>query len=89
MIPIAARRKAMRAAGEVDTSTHREAAIVGGIVRNICATGRINRDWIATYAVDAICGFKLAGGDRTLPGPTEMGMVIERFEAAYGRRLAS
>lgn len=88
MIPVAARRKAMTAAGAVETSTCREAAIVGGIVRNICSTGRYSGPWVAQYAVDAIEAFHLVGVDRSLPGPTELGYMLERFETEYGRQLA-
>lgn len=87
MIPVAARRKAMYAASNTETTTCREAAILGGIVRNVIATGRYNGPWISQYAVDIIDEFRLRGVDRTLPGPTELAMVLERFEVAYGRRF--
>ena len=87
MIPLAARRKVMMAAECVDTSTIREAAIVGGIVRCAIATGRYNGPWISQYASDAIEAFSIRNVDPTPPGPTEIGVVLERFEAAYGRKF--
>jgi hypothetical protein len=89
MIPPAARRKVMAAAASTETTTAREAAIVGAIVRCAIATGRYNGHWIAQAAVDVITEFNLVNVDRTPPGPTEVGMVLERFEEAYGRRFTA
>ena len=88
MIPIAARRKVMHAAGQVDTSSVREAAIVGAIVRCACATGRYNEQWISQTAVDIIHEFRILV-DRTPPGPTEIAVMVERFEDAYGRKFTA
>lgn len=88
MIPLAARRKVMNAAGEVETSTVREAAIVGAIVRCACSTGRYNGPWISQTTSDILHEFRLLV-DRTPPCMAEVGMMVERFEAAYGRKFTA
>ena len=85
VIPLAARRKAMMAAEHVDTHNVREAAILGGLVRSVIACGRINVSWSAQYAVDMIREFKLPGVDTCQPGPTEMQMMVERFQESYSQ----
>jgi hypothetical protein len=87
MIPLVARRRALLAASQTETTSPRDAAIVGGIVRSLIDTGGCDRGRVARYAVGVIIEFKLVGVDRTPPGPTEYRMVLNRFERAYGRRL--
>ena len=88
MIPIAARRKVLIAAGNVETNSEREAAIVGGIVRCAVATGRFNAPWIAQATLDILDEFRVRA-DRTPPTLDELGEMVERFEEAYGRSFES
>lgn len=85
MIPVAARRKAMMAAASTPTSSVREAAIVGGIVRCAIASGMYDPDRIAGYVPEILDHFKLANVDRRRPGAAEITMVVARFEREYGR----
>jgi hypothetical protein len=85
MIPAAARQKAMMAANAVEVTTMREAAILGGIVRCVCACGRYNGPWIAQYAADIIGAFRIRDVDPTPPGLTEMSAMLEAFEESYSR----
>jgi anaerobic selenocysteine-containing dehydrogenase len=88
VIPLADRRRTMRAAELVDTHSVREAAILGGIVRCIIAHGRYDAEFIARYAHEIIGAFKLVGVDRSPPCLTEISMILERFEEAEGKPLA-
>ena len=85
MIALAARRRAMLAAEMVQTSSVREAAILGGIVRCVIACGRYNGPWISQYAADIIHAFNLVGVDRTPPNLAEIAMMLERFEESYSQ----
>lgn len=88
MIPVAARRRVMFAASLIDTTSCREAAILGGIVRQAIEHGwGIDGDNVAHYAARVVRDFKLVGVDRTPPGPTEVGMMLDRFEAAFGHKF--
>lgn len=71
MISLTARHRAMRAADLVDTRSIREAAVLGGIVRRIIASGRCDVDHVAHDAHAIICAFNLVGVDRSTPCPTE------------------
>ena len=84
MIPLAARHRAMSAAEAVDTTTLREAAILGGVVRSVIACGRINVPWCSQYATDMLEAFRVRDG-RTPIGHTETLDVIERFQASYSQ----
>ena len=85
MIPLAARRRAMLAAENVDTHSCREAAIVGGIVRCVISCGRINGPWVAQYAADIVAEFNLVGVDRKPPGMAEVAMVVDKFQQSYSQ----
>lgn len=88
VIPLAARRRVMFASSLIDTASCREAAILGGIVRNAIEHGwGIDGDNVGHYAAHIIRDFNLVGVDRTPPGPTEVGMMMERFEAAFGHKF--
>jgi hypothetical protein len=87
MIPVAARRKILLAASLVDTSSPREAAIVGAACRNIIATGRCSPEWVGQTACDTLREWRLVGVPTTRPGPTEVHMVLDRFARVYGRPL--
>jgi hypothetical protein len=84
MMPLADRREAMHAADLVGTHSVREAAVLGGIVRSVIATGRCDVVYIAQYARDILGVFNLVGVDRTTPCAAEIAMVVERFEAVHG-----
>lgn len=88
-IALAARRKVMIAAGQVETTNPREAAILGGIVRCAIETGGYNAERIRQYTHNIIGQMKLVGVDRRLPGNAEIAMVKERFEEHYGRRFTA
>ena len=85
MIPLAARRRAMLAAEAVDTSTVREAAILGGIVRCVIACGKINVPWVGQYTADIIAAFNLRGINRGPASLTEMSVMVERFQQSYSQ----
>ena len=86
MIPLAARRKVLNAASNVATSSHREAAILGSIVRCACASGRYDQRLIALWTVEALRGIP---GDGSIPGRDEISDVLDQFQECYGRPLAS
>jgi hypothetical protein len=76
----------MHAAELVDTYSPREAAVLGGIVRSVIATGHCDAEYVAGYAQDILCTFNLVGVDRSVPCLAEIGMVLDRFEEVYGDR---
>ena len=73
----------MLAAEAVDTNSCREAAIVGGIVRTVIATGQIHPAWVAKYTSDIIHHFKILNVDARPPGLLEMEPVVQRFQQSY------
>lgn len=79
----------MLAASTVETSSCREAAIVGGITRSVISCGRINTPWVAQYAADIIAEFRLVGVDKTPPGLVELAGVIDRFQTSYRQPFPS
>ncbi len=85
MIPLDERHRVMIASSNVQTTSCREAAILGGIVRCKIAANKYNGPWIAQYASDIIGsngGFNLVGVDRSPPNMAEIAMVLDRFKAA-------
>ena len=78
------RRVAMHAAELTGTSNLREAAVLGGIVRCIIATGGCDVGYISNYVRDILVVFDLVGVDRTAPCAAEIAMVRDRFEEVYG-----
>jgi hypothetical protein len=85
VIALAARRRAMMAAESVETSTVREAAIVGGIVRCVIAAGKINGPWVSQYAADMLAEFNIRDIDRSPPNLAEMAGIVERFQQSYSQ----
>jgi hypothetical protein len=83
-MPLADRREAMHAADLVGTYSVREAAVLGGIVRSVIATGGSDVVYISQYARDILGVFNLVGVDRSAPCAAEIAMVVERFEAVHG-----
>jgi hypothetical protein len=83
MMSLAARRRVMHAADLVGAHSVREAAVLGGIVRCIIATGRSDIGYIANYTREILADFNLVGVDRSAPGAGEITMVLERFEAIH------
>jgi hypothetical protein len=79
-----ARRQVLSVAAEVNTSSAREAAIVGGLVRSTFAAGHIDIDSVARHARALMHEFDLRDVDRSAPGGAEIAMVLDRFE--HGRR---
>jgi hypothetical protein len=84
-LALAARRKVLVAADNVQTSHPREAAILGGIVRSAIDAGQIDADFVRRYASRIIAEFNLAHVDRRMPGRREIETVLERFQAEYRR----
>jgi len=80
MMPLDDRRRTMHSADLVETHSAREAAVLGGIVRSVIATGRPDIADIAHYARDILGVFNLVGVDRSMPCRVEIDMVLERFE---------
>ena len=85
MIPLAARRRAMLAADNVDTSTMRQAAILGGIVRCIASCGKINAPWVAQYTADILTEFKLPGVSTKPATFSELSAMIDKFNESYSQ----
>ena len=84
----AARRKILTAADEVDTAGPREAAIMGGIVRSLIDTGTMRPDMVKAWMSTILEQFHLANVDRRPPCKAELSMVLQRFEEAFGSRVA-
>ena len=84
-IPIAARRKVMYAAAEVQTDTRREAAIVGGISRSVIDSGTMRPDMVRAWLTSAM---GLTPAERQAPCKAELAQIVARFEEAFGRRVA-
>ena len=87
-IPIAARRKVMNAAAEVDTSGPREAAILGGVCRSMIEHGNMRPDVVRWWMAAILQHFRLVNVDCRPPCNAELAMVLQRFEEAFGSRVA-
>lgn len=85
MIGRPAAQRLFAAADAIDTTTRREAAIVGGIVRSVIDHGRLRPDYVRSYTRHIIGEFGMADVDSRLPCNAEIAMVLQRFEANYGR----
>lgn len=83
MISLDAQRRVMQAASTLDTTTCREAAIVGAIIRTLVECGGYYAPNISRTTVATLDEWKFAAVDRTPPGMAEIAMLVDRFKAAY------
>jgi hypothetical protein len=81
-----AHRRVLCAAVDVATSSAREAAIVGGIVRSTLDSGTLDVTRVARYASEIMTHFGLVDVDLRAPGAAEIAMVLDRYEQG-SRRL--
>lgn len=84
------RQRVLWAAERTETSTSREAAILGGIVRCAMDTGHFSEAYVRHYCPQALLWFirdlQLFGGQRIdtrEPSNSEIAMVLARFQAIY------
>lgn len=81
--------RVMMAAGEVETSSCREAAILGGIVRSLIDTGHLKITFVQHYTAEAVRHFAsdIAGTSErpntSRPGSAEIKKVARKFLDRY------
>src|SRR5690606_30410986 len=86
-VPIDQRRRMMLAAANVQTSSVRQAAILGGLVRSAIDYGHLSMPVVSAHMSSVLSG--LAGVDRREPCSAEVAMVLEQFQRSLGYRFAN
>lgn len=85
-VPIEQRRKMMLAAATVQTSSARQAAILGGLVRSAIDYGHLSMPVVSAHVSSVLSG--LTNVDRREPCSAEVAMVLDQFQHALGYRFA-
>lgn len=84
-VPIDQRRRMMLAAATVQTSSPRQAAILGGLVRSAIDHGHLSMPVVSAHMSSVLVG--LVGVDRREPSTAEVAMVLDEFERELGYRF--